>query len=302
MKVVELSGGVGGARMARGLAAVHDIDLTVIVNVGDDLPTHGLHIAPDLDTMVYTLAGVQGPHGWGRSGDSFVTNSELARFGLNNDFKLGDLDLALKIFRTLRLTEGSPLSEVTDTVRASFDIRSSIIPASDDPVRTVVTTDEGDVLSFQEYFVNRGHRDHVASIEFEGAKTARPAPGVIAAIESADTVIIGPSNPVMSIWPILSVEPIRDAVRAHHRVVAISPLIGGRALRGPADVVLSDLGIGVGTGGVLAAYQGLIEMLVVDSVDKADTGTREGVKVVAHETLISEPAKAEQLARAILGL
>lgn len=302
MKVVELSGGVGGARMARGLAAVVDADLTVVVNVGDDLPTHGLYIAPDLDTMVYTLAGLEGPHGWGRDGDSFAVNDELARFGMDNRFQLGDLDLALKIFRTERLGSGATLSSVTETVAKSFGLGPVVIPASDDPVRTTVTTSEGVELSFQEYFVHRGHRDRLRQIDFVGASTAAPGPGVLEAIESADVVVIGPSNPPLSIWPILAVPGIEAAVRLHPNVIGVSPLIGGKTLKGPADTVMADLGLGSGTPAVVASYPGLIDTLVVDTDDEDDVGAVDGVTVVALPTRIMDPATATRLAEAILRL
>jgi LPPG:FO 2-phospho-L-lactate transferase len=302
MNVVELSGGVGGARLARGLDAIDDLDLSVVVNVGDDLPTHGLYVAPDLDTVVYTLAGIEGPHGWGRAEDTFVANTELARFGLDNRFRLGDLDLALKIYRTHRLGAGETLAGVTDTVRASFGLTASIMPASNDPVRTMVTTSEGEKLTFQEYFVDRGHRDPVQRVDFEGAAAATPAPGVIEAIDQADILVIGPSNPPLSIWPILALAAIDRAVRRHPRVIAISPLIGGKALKGPADSVMADLGLGTGTRAVIASYRGLIDTLVVDTSDQADTGEIDGVTVVALETRIPGRAEAMRLAEAILGL
>lgn len=302
MKVVELSGGVGGARMARGLAGIDDVALTVVVNVGDDLPTHGLYVSPDLDTVTYTLAGIEGPHGWGRAGDSFVANTELARFGLDNRFQLGDLDLALKIYRTHRLTEGDTLSEITHSIRSSLDITTTIIPATNDLVRTVVTTTEDLTLTFQEYFVDRGHRDHVRRLQFDGATDAEPAPGVLEAIESAHAVIIGPSNPPLSIWPILAIGEIEETVRRHPRVIAVSPLIGGKTLRGPADVVLGDLGLEASTAGVLAAYRGMIDTLVIDTSDRAEVGEVDGVTVVALDTLITQRLEAEQLARAILHL
>ncbi len=288
--------------MARGLDALGNVDLRVVVNVGDDLPTHGLHVAPDLDTMTYTLAGIEGPQGWGRADDSFVTNTELGRFGADNRFQLGDLDLALKIYRTERLAAGDTLADITDTIRQSFGIDAAIFPASNDPIRTMVTIDQGETITFQEYFVGRGHRDHVRSLQFEGAESAVPTPGVVEAIASADIVVIGPSNPPLSIWPILALDPIDEAVRTHPRVVAISPLIGGKALKGPADVVLSDLGLESGTEGVIAAYRGLIDTLVVDDDDHADVGEVEGVSVVALDTRIPGRAEAARLAEAILAL
>ncbi len=300
-RVVELSGGVGGARLARGLDAL-DLDLSVVVNVGDDLPIHGLYVSPDLDTMVYTMAGVEGPQGWGRADDTFATNSELARFGVENRFQLGDLDLALKIHRTDRLARGETLTVVTDSVRAGFGITATILPASDQPVRTMVTTTDGVRMTFREYFVDRGHRDHVQQLDFEGADSATPAPGVIEAIDGADIVVIGPSNPPLSIWPILAIREIEEAVRRHPRVTAVSPLIGGRALKGPADVVLADLGLGAGSPAVIAAYRGLIDTVVVDTADSRDAGRLDGVTVVALDTRIAERHRAAELARAILSL
>lgn len=288
--------------MGRGLAALRGVDLTVVVNVGDDLPIHGLYASPDLDTMVYTLAGVEGPRGWGRAGDSFVANTELARFGVENRFQLGDLDLALKIYRTDRLSRGDTLAEVTHSVRSGFGISATVLPASDDPVRTMVTITDGQRLTFREYFVDRGHRDHVRSLEFEGVDSAIPAPGVIEAIEESDLVVIGPSNPPLSIWPILAITAIEASVRRHPRVVAVSPLIGGRTLKGPADVVMADLGLGNGSTAVIASYRGLIDTLVVDTTDAADAGEIDGVAVVALETRIADRDPAAALARAIMDL
>ncbi len=301
-RVVELSGGVGGARLARGIDALPDVDLTVVVNVGDDLLLHGLHLSPDLDTVVYTLAGVEGPHGWGRADDTFRANSELARFGVDNGFQLGDLDLALKIYRSHRIAQGETLTEVTDSVRAGFGIQSRVLPASDEPIRTMVTTTDGITLTFREYFVDRGHRDHVGKLEFAGAQDATPAPGVLEALDGADVLVIGPSNPPLSIWPILAIEAIEQAIRRHPKVIAISPLIGGRTLKGPADVVMADLGLGSGSSAVLASYDGLIDTLVVDVTDNGDVGEVEGVGIVAMETRITDTGYAARLARAILGL
>ena len=301
-RVVELSGGVGGARLGRGLDSLDDVDLTVVVNVGDDLAIHGLYVSPDLDTMVYTLAGIEGPHGWGRADDTFIANTELARFGVENRFQLGDLDLALKIYRSHGLAQGHTLTEVTDSVRAGFAIRSTVLPASDDPVRTMITTTDGSRLTFREYFVDRGHRDHVKKLDFEGDADANAAPGVIEAIDGADLLVIGPSNPPLSIWPILAIESIEQAVRRHPHVMAVSPLIGGRALKGPADVVMADLGLGSGSSAVVASYRGLIDTLVVDITDGDDAGDIEGVDVVALETRIADRSSAATLARAILSL
>jgi LPPG:FO 2-phospho-L-lactate transferase len=295
LNIVELSGGVGGARMARGLAALDDVGLTVIVNVGDDAANHGLSVSPDLDTVVYTLAGLEGPLGWGRAGDTFALNDELGRFGVDNTFQLGDRDLALKLYRTNQIAGGATLSEVTAKVATSFGIKARVIPVSDDPVRTTVRLDDGWV-SFQEYFVTRGHQDEVLELSFDGADSAQPAPGVIEAIAKADMVVIAPSNPPLSIWPMLDIDGIRSAVESHPEVTAVSPLIGGRPVRGPADRVMTALGLAPGNLGVAEAYAGLIDRLVIDSSDGDDIDAIEGIEVVVTDTLIKDPAAAARLA------
>jgi LPPG:FO 2-phospho-L-lactate transferase len=297
MKIVELSGGVGGARLARGLAALADVDLTVVVNVGDDAETHGLSISPDLDTVVYTLAGEEGSEGWGRRGDTFRLNSELARFGVDNTFRLGDHDLALKLFRTIETAAGAPLSKVTDSIARSFGIESHVIPATDDRLRTMVRIPEGWV-TFQEYFVGRRHQDEVLEVRFDG--DAMAAPGVIEAIANADQVIIGPSNPPLSIWPILVVAGVREAIAAHPAVTAISPLIGGTTVKGPADKVMVSLGLPPGNAGVAASYSGLIRRLVIDASDEPGAGELENVEVMVTDTLIKDPTQAARLASEVL--
>ncbi|HEX6299127.1 MAG TPA: 2-phospho-L-lactate transferase [Acidimicrobiia bacterium] len=300
MTVVELSGGVGGARMARGLAGLDDLDLTVVVNVGDDTANHGLAISPDLDTVVYTLAGLEGSQGWGRAGDTFALNDELARFGLDNTFRLGDRDLALKIFRTQALARGATLSAVTGTVARSFGIDARIVPATDDPLRTKVRIADGWV-TFQEYFVARRHADEVLELKFDGADSARAAPGVVEAITTAERVIIAPSNPPLSIWPILAIGEIRDAVEAHPAVTAVSPLIGGKTVKGPADKVMTALGLPSGNPGVADAYAGLIHRLVIDSSDSDDVDSIEGIEVIVTDTLIKDAAAGAKLAAELVG-
>ncbi len=302
MKVVELSGGVGGARMARGLAAMPDVDLTVVVNVGDDEEIHGLHVSADLDTVIYTLAGVEGPDGWGRSADTFVLNEELARFGVDNRFRLGDLDLALNLFRTQALAEGQPLSVITAEIADSFDLRADVVPATNDTLRTEVRIEGDEWLSFQEYFVLRGNRDEVKELRYPGSEAARPAPRVLEAIGAADVVVIGPSNPPLSIWPILAINEIRQAIRIHQRVVAVSPLFGGKALKGPADRVMASLGLPAGNAGVIEAYAGLIEMLVVDTRDADDAGQLGGVEIMVTDTRIARATRARELAEEILAV
>lgn len=301
MKVAALSGGVGGAKMARGLAAVPGVESTIVVNIGDDAENHGLRISPDLDTVIYTMAGLEGPHGWGRAGDTFDLNDEMGRFGMDNTFQLGDRDLALKLFRTHRIAKGEPLSVVTRHVAGSFGIEQTVLPASDQPVRTEVRISESTWIGFQEYFVHRRHRDEVLEVRFAGASAALPAPGVVEAIAAADTLIIAPSNPPLSIWPVLAIEGIREAVAEHRKVVTVSPLFGGRALKGPADRVMASLGLSPGNHGVAEAYAGLIDTLVVDLEDGKDAEAIEGVDVVVADTRIGDTAAGRRLAEAILG-
>jgi len=299
MKIVQLSGGVGGGRLARGFAALPDIDLTVVVNVGDDADNHGLSICPDLDTVVYTLAGVEGPEGWGRADDTFTLNTELARFGVDNTFRLGDRDLALKLFRTTALRAGTPLSKVTEDVATSFGIRAEVTPVTDDRVRTMVRIGDGWV-TFQEYFVTRRHQDEVADLRFEGAQSATPAPGVLEAIAEADGLVIGPSNPPLSIWPILAVPGVREAVSAHPRVTAVSPLVGGKSVRGPADRVLISLGLGSGNEGVANSYSGLIHRLVIDETDRNQAAEIPDIEVVVTSTMIADAGEAARLAQLLV--
>lgn len=301
MRVIELSGGVGGARMARGLAAVEEVDLTVIVNVGDDAETHGLAISPDIDTVVYTLADQQGQLGWGRRDDTFHFNEELARFGVDNTFKLGDRDLALKVYRTVELKRSVPLSKVTESIVDSFGLTSAVIPATDDLLKTVVRVEDG-WISFQEYFVARRYRDEVLELRFEGAEDATPAPGVLESIASADIVVIAPSNPPLSIWPILAVPGIHKAVMDHPRVTAVSPLIGGKTVKGPADRVLTSLGLPSGNLGIDHAYDGLIDTLVIDRADEGANNGRDNLTIVTTETLMTDVEAARRLALVVLSL
>lgn len=294
MKIVELSGGVGGARLARGLILHESVELTVVVNVGDDETIHGLHVSPDLDTVVYTLAGVEGEQGWGRKNETFVTNTELERFGLDTRFALGDLDLALNLYRTDRLRRGDRLSAITQDVAEAFGVGAGVIPVTDDTLATEVLVDSG-WISFQEYFVFRGHRDEVRDLRFSGAKRAQPAPGVIESIEDADRVVIGPSNPPLSIWPILSVSSVREALVEHPDVTVVSPLIGGATVKGPAARVMSSLALPSGNRGVLEAYRGLVSRMIVHH-DDIDADSAGGVELVGADTLIRDPDDAKRLA------
>lgn len=271
---VLLAGGVGGARGARSLRRVFTNErLTVIGNVGDDELVHGVHVSADLDTVLYTLAGIEGPHGWGIDGDSFVTMDQLEELGADATFRLGDRDLATCLFRTEMLASGHTLSEVTDRIRLALGVDTRILPATDDPLRTKIRIADGTWLPFQEYFVERGHRDRVVELEYAGADGAVPAPGVVEAVATADMVVIAPSNPPLSIAPIMAVSGIRDAIMEKDRVIAISPLFGGKALKGPADRVMESLGLPPGNAGILAAYGGFISDLVIDVGDSSDLET-----------------------------
>ncbi|MBU1493967.1 MAG: 2-phospho-L-lactate transferase [Actinobacteria bacterium] len=295
--VTLLSGGVGGARLARGLAALPDLhDLTILVNVGDDEDIYGLHVSPDLDTVTYTLAGIEGPYGWGIADDTFMVMDRMAALGVDTTFRLGDADLATCLIRTSSLAGGATLSEVTHRFAAGYGLTPRLLPVTDDRLRTVVDTTTGERLSFQDYFVLRGHRDQVAALHYRGAAEAAPAPGVMSAITGADLVVIAPSNPPLSIWPILAVAGIRKAV-SDARVAAVSPLFGGRALKGPADRVMAALGLPPGNAGVLAAYEGLLDLLVVDRQDADDIAlSTPETRVVAADTRIGDPAAAARFA------
>lgn len=301
MKVAALSGGVGGARMLRGLSALEGVDLTAIVNVGDDEEIYGLYVAPDIDTVIYTLAGQEGTGGWGARDDTLTVMTALDRFPIDTWFRIGDVDLATNLFRTARLRGGWTLSQVTTAQAAVFGVKATVLPATETRVRTDVhVTDEG-WIPFQNYFVDRQHRPPIDDVRFIGIDAAEPAPGVLDALEEAELVVIGPSNPPLSIWPILAVPGIADALADHPRVVAVSPLIGGRPLKGPADRVMEGLGLPSGSAGVAAAYAGVLDELVVDTSDSADTELDLGdVQVRALPTRIAEVDDAAALAEKLL--
>ena len=289
--------------MARGLAAVPGVDLTVIVNVGDDEQVYGLNISPDLDTVVYTLAGVEGPEGWGRSHDRFRVMHHLAGFEVDTSFRLGDADLATNLFRTARLAEGWPLSRITEAVAGAFGLTARILPATDDNLRTQLLTADG-WRTFQDYFVLRRHADDVLDIRFVGASESSPAPGVLEALAATEAVIIGPSNPVLSIWPILAIPELSEALEAAGRVLAVSPLFAGRALKGPADRVLAGFGYASGNRGVIEAYGGLITDFVLDVGDAEEANTLTGLvrSIQAVPTRISSPEAALRLGEFVIGL
>ncbi len=303
IRTVLLAGGVGGARMARGLAAAVAPDhLTIIVNVGDDSLMYGALVSADLDTVTYTLAGINGPQGWGIVDDTHIVMGHLEESGIDTTFRLGDRDLAHCLARTTALADGMTLTEFTARACDRFGIQCTILPATDDPVRTKIETPGGEVLDFQEYFVLRRHEDAVAGLDFRGAAEARPAPGCVAAIEAADVVVIAPSNPPLSIWPMLAMDRLRSAVQQHPTVVAISPLIGGRAIKGPLVEVMGGLGLSPSNAGIVAAYDDALTHFVIDSSDASDAEelSRLGVSVIVADTLIAEPEAAGRLAGTVL--
>lgn len=299
-----LAGGVGGARLARGLAAIlPDEDLTIVVNVGDDERIYGVHVAADLDTVTYTLAGIEGPLGWGIVDDTFNVMAGLETLEVDTSFRLGDRDLALCLRRTQMLDDGVPLSMVTDEIRSALGVGPTILPATDDELRTRINTVEAGWMAFQDYFVRRGHRDEVIGLEYAGSSEALPAPGVIEAITTADTVLVAPSNPPLSIHPILAISGIRQAVASAPKVIAVSPLFGGKALKGPADRVMASIGLPAGNAGVLAAYSGLISDLVIDTADAADADTLAGeVRIHSTDTRFTQAEPATRFARWLLDL
>ena len=302
--IVVLSGGVGAARLLRALRHVHDpAEVIAIVNVGDDLVLHGLTICPDLDTITYTLAGLHNDVlGWGLAGESWRVRDELQLLGGQSWFALGDRDLATHLYRTQRLNEGATKSEVTAEISTHFGLPETLLPASNDLLRTEFETDAGH-LSFQEYFVAHHHNVTVTSVSYVGAETAQAAPGVLRAIENADRIVIAPSNPLISIEPILQVRAVRDAVRARRSdVVAISPLIRGSALKGPADRLMRELGEEASCVGVARRYQTLVSRMIIDELDAERAREIEelAMEVTVTTTVMSIASQAQALATAVV--
>jgi LPPG:FO 2-phospho-L-lactate transferase len=312
VKVVALAGGVGAGKFLRGLIrVVPPEDVTVIVNTGDDIVLHGLHVSPDLDSVTYWLGGVADrDRGWGRAGETFRATEELRAFGAAGSwFGLGDLDLATHIYRTEMLAEGRSLSEATSVLAARFGVKAHLLPMTDDPVAThvEVSGDTGAALDlhFQEYWVRRGGRDEVKAVRFEGIERARPAPGVVQAIEGADAVLLCPSNPIVSVDPILAVPRIGEAVAARRgRAAGVSPIVGGSPLRGMADKLLPVVGVEVSAAGVASYYagRGLIGGWVIDGVDRELAGRVRalGIGVTVTDTIMVDDEAAERLARTAL--
>lgn len=303
-----LAGGVGAARLLTGLVrAVPPSDITVVANVGDDVRLHGLHISPDLDTITYTLSDQVDPdRAWGLRDESWKAMEMVARYGGIDWFNLGDRDLGTHLYRTQRLSEGATLSEVTAEITAAWDLGLRLLPVTDDPLETRVTVVDPDAereVGFQEWFVQRRHDVPVRAVRIVGGDAARPAPGVVEAIATAEAVVIAPSNPLVSIGPLLALPEVDAALRARRAdAVAVSPIVAGAALKGPADRLMVDLGHESSVVGVARLYREIASVLVVDDVDAGSAAAieAEGMTCVATATVMSSPEVATALARTAL--
>lgn len=309
--IVTLSGGVGAARMLRALlAAFPDDEHVAVVNTADDEVIDGLSVSPDLDTIMYTLAGANDDQrGWGLQGETWQAMASLRRYtdasgrGDLSWFNLGDRDLGTHLYRTARLAEGATLTEVTAELAAGWELAARLLPVTDDRLATVLETGDGD-LAFQEYFVREQHGVAVTGVRFEGAAGARPGAEVLDTLAAAEVVVVAPSNPIVSIGPLLAVDGVRDALVARRdAVVAVSPIIGGRALKGPADRLLAELGHESSALGVARIYRDLVGTLVIDTEDAALAPDIEalGLRCVVTPTIMSQPGVADSLARAVVG-
>ena len=304
MRVAVLSGGVGGARFVSGLTeALAPGEVSVIGNVGDDLEVLGLHVSPDLDSILYTVAGVgDEERGWGRGQETWNALETVADLGGEDWFRLGDRDIGLHLVRTAALRAGEPLSTVTARIARALGVELQLFPATDDRLRTWVETPDGS-FAFQKWFVARRHEDDVDAVRFEGADDARAAPGVLEALSSAELVLLAPSNPFVSIGPILAVSEIRAALAARTvPAVAVSPLIGGRAVKGPADRMLARMAGGTTPSHVVGCYEGLIDAIVLDEADEsgAEAVAELGVRPIVTQTLMRDSDARRRLAEAAL--
>jgi len=309
--IAALAGGVGAARFLRGLVrAMPPTDVVVVGNTGDDDVFHGLHVSPDLDTVTYTLAGAVGSAGWGLAGDTFRTLEAYERYGEATWFRLGDADLATHLYRTSRLREGATLTEVTAEITLAWEVKAKLLPMSDDRVATVIDVappDGGEPVSMamQEWFVRERAQPPVAAVRFEGAAGARPGPAVLDVLAEADAILLCPSNPVISIGPILALPGVRDALRARRgQVVAVSPIIRGATVKGPADRLMAAAGIEVSCAGVASIYADICGTLLVDDSDADRVGDveRHGVRAAVAPILMRDAEGAERLARRALDL
>ena len=304
--ITVLAGGVGAARFLQGLVkVVPEEEITVIVNTGDDIQLHGLHISPDLDIIAYTLAGiVDEEKGWGIHRDTFHCIEMLQRYGHETWFNLGDRDFATHIYRTCLLRQGLSLSEVTNRIRQALGLRLKIIPMTNDRFETKIVTDKG-TLHFQEYLVKRHAENNVINVLFEGSEKAKPTPRVIDSILNASLIIVTPSNPIVSIGTILSINNVRDALRkTKAKVVAITPIIGGAPVKGPADKLMRGLGLGVSAYSVARLYQDFLDVFILDFTDQNEKKRIEqlGLQVIVTNTLMKTQEDKVRLAKIVLRL
>ncbi|HKW33986.1 MAG TPA: 2-phospho-L-lactate transferase [Candidatus Acidoferrum sp.] len=305
-KITALAGGVGASKLLLGLYEVLDpAELTIIVNTGDDIVLHGLKISPDLDIVTYTLAGVVDPaKGWGFRGETFHALKRLAVYGRPDWFNLGDRDLATHLHRSALLEEGQTLSEVAESIRVALGVKARILPMSDNSVPTIIETNEG-AMHFQKYLVKRCTEPLVEGIRFAGVEQARPAPGVLEAIREATRIIVCPSNPLISIGPILAVPGVREELRGRREdVLAVCPIVGGKSLKGPSDKMLAQLGYEATALGVAKLYADFSGTFVIDAADKRDTGAISalGMRVAIVPTVMKTLAQKRKLALALLSL
>jgi LPPG:FO 2-phospho-L-lactate transferase len=304
--IAALAGGVGASKLLLGLYEVSDPQtLTIIVNTGDDIVLHGLKISPDLDIVTYTLAGiVDSVKGWGIRGETFYMLKRLAIYGGANWFNLGDRDLATHIHRTAKLAEGRTLVEVADSIRSALGVKSLILPMCNQPVPTIIDSNEGR-LHFQEYLVRRRAEPTVRGIRFDGVESSRPAPGVLETIRSAERILVCPSNPLISIGPILAVPGVREALRARKKdVISVCPIVGGKSLKGPSDKMLAQMGYEASASGVAKLYADFTGTFVIDPQDEPQTGAIRnlGLQVAVLPTVMKTRAQKRKLAKALLEL
>ena len=303
--IAVLCGGVGAARFLMGLRSVIDEEkITAIVNTGDDLEWNTLRVCPDLDTITYTLSGKSAKTGWGLEGETWNALAGLERFGAERWFGIGDTDLSTHLFRSQALAAGASLDEVTSEIAKAFGLRLNIVPMTNDPVRTKLTTLDDEEIDFQEYFVHRHHEVGIKGVRFLGAEGAVPAPGVLDALARAEAIIIAPSNPVVSIGPIVALPEIAEVLERRRRhVAAISPIIGGRALKGPADRLLVELGHRSSASGVAEVLSRFTHTMVIDEQDREEAQSIEelGMECVVTDTLMNDPGVAARLARTACG-
>lgn len=303
MKVTALAGGVGGAKLLVGLQRVLGRDLTAIVNTGDDALIYGVHVCPDVDIVTYWLSGIADrARGFGIEGDTYVVLDRLKALGVDPWFALGDRDLATCIYRTRRFAEGAALTSVTDEIRTRLGATARVLPMSDDEVRTRIVATDGRTLDFQEYFVRERCEVDVAEIRLDGVGDASPAPGVLDAIRNADRVIVCPSNPLLSVAPIVALDGIRAALIRHAAVTAVTPIVRGAALKGPADRLLARLGHGASASAVARMYADFCDRFVIDASDPEEVDKVEslGIEAVALQTVMRNDDDSERLARALV--